>query len=55
VENRIRSGFDMVLGREPDLEEMTGLRSFLAVKPGEKGVRDLLWTLLTSVEFQVNH
>jgi len=55
VENRIRSGFDMVLGREPDLEEMAGLRSFLAVKPGEKGVRDLLWTLLTSVEFQVNH
>ena len=55
IEARVREAFRAVLGRAPDAVELQQCQSLLAVQSPEKGVRNLLWALLTSAEFQVNH
>ena len=54
-EARVRESFLTVLGRAPDVGEAQQCRSILAASSPEKGVRNLLWALLTCAEFQVNH
>jgi hypothetical protein len=54
-EARVREAFARVLGRQPDALEMKQCRPILDAQPGERGVRSLLWALLTCAEFQVNH
>ncbi len=54
-EARVREAFNSVLGRAPDVVELKQCQSILAGQTPEKGVRNLLWALLTCAEFQVNH
>lgn len=54
-EARIREAFLAVLGRAPDAVETKQCLSLLATQSPEKGVKGLLWALLTCAEFQVNH
>lgn len=55
VQRRVTLAFRSILGRSPDSEESAMFKSFLAKKNDDKGVRDLMWALLTSAEFQLNH
>jgi mono/diheme cytochrome c family protein len=52
---RVRAAFRAVFGRDPDREELKTSAAYLTAHPGERGQRQLLWALLTSTEFQVNH
>ncbi|HEV8542864.1 MAG TPA: DUF1553 domain-containing protein [Verrucomicrobiae bacterium] len=52
---RIEKAFGIVLGREPDREEAEQLKPLLLSAPPEEAVKNLLWTLLASAEFQLNH
>lgn len=54
-EARVRDAFSAVLGRAPDAIELRQCQSMLAAQSPERGVRNLLWALLTCAEFQVNH
>jgi hypothetical protein len=54
-EARVREAFSSVLGRAPDALELQQCQSMLAAQSPEKGVKNLLWALLTCAEFQVNH
>jgi hypothetical protein len=54
-EARVREAFSAVLGRSPDAAELQQCQSMLNAQSPEKGVRNLLWALLTCAEFQVNH
>ncbi|MBI4663520.1 MAG: DUF1553 domain-containing protein [Verrucomicrobia bacterium] len=54
-EARIGPAFATVLGRAPDSEERKRVQEFLAKQTTEAGVKHLLWALLASAEFQVNH
>ena len=47
--------FQRVLQREPDREELAETAKFLRSGPAAKTAPELLWTLLTSAEFQFNH
>jgi len=53
-EARVREAFSAVLGRVPDAVELQQCQSMLAAQSPEKGVKNLLWALLTCAEFQVN-
>lgn len=52
---RVKVAFRSVFGREPDGVELKTSAAYLTAHPGEQGQRQLLWALLTSTEFQVNH
>ncbi len=54
-EARVREAFSSVLERAPDAVELQQCQSMLAAESPEKGVKNLLWALLTCAEFQVNH
>ncbi len=54
-EARVRAAFSIVLARAPDAAELQQCQSILNAQPPQKGVRTLLWALLTCAEFQVNH
>jgi hypothetical protein len=54
-ETRVREAFSTVLGRSPDAAELQRCQSILNAQSPQKGVRNLLWALLTCAEFQVNH
>jgi hypothetical protein len=54
-EARVHEAFVAVLGRSPDALELQRCQSMLAAQPAERGVKNLLWALLTCAEFQVNH
>ena len=54
-EARIREAFAVTLGRAPDAAELKQCQSLLNSQSPEKGVKNLLWALLTCAEFQVNH
>jgi hypothetical protein len=54
-EQRVREAFAVVFGREPDRDEQRACVNHLAARPAEAGVKQLVWALLTSAEFQVNH
>jgi len=55
IEARIEKAFVLVLGRPPQCDEAGRMKSLLASQPAEKGVKNLLWTLVASAEFQLNH
>lgn len=52
---RVREAFLTVFGRIPDATELQQCQAMLNTQSPEKGTRNLLWALLTSTEFQVNH
>ena len=54
-EDFLAAAYQVVLGRAPDPTELQQCQSILSAQPAEKGVRKLLWALLTCAEFQVNH
>lgn len=55
AEARVRRAFQSVFGREPDREELRECVSYLAARSPEWGVKQLLWAMLSSAEFQLNH
>jgi hypothetical protein len=55
VEARINKAFSIFLGRAPDGEEREKFRELLATQAPEMGIKNLLWTLAASAEFQLNH
>jgi hypothetical protein len=55
AEQRVKRAFLMVLGREPDSAESAELATLGKAGTRENGVRNILWALLSSAEFQLNH
>ena len=54
-EVRIDQAFLIVLGRLPDAEEKSALTAYLAQRTREAGAKQMLWALIASAEFLVNH
>lgn len=52
---RVRDAFAAVFGRDPDAEELRECSAYLKSRSTEAGAKQLLWAMLTSAEFQVNH
>jgi Protein of unknown function (DUF1549)/Protein of unknown function (DUF1553)/Planctomycete cytochrome C len=52
---RVREAFSAVFGRDPDAEELRECSGYLKGRSTEAGAKQLLWAMLTSAEFQVNH
>ncbi len=52
---RVREAFATVFGREPDAEELRECSAHLQGRSPEAGAKQLLWAMLTSGEFQLNH
>jgi hypothetical protein len=52
---RIEKAFLVFLARAPDAEERERFRDSLATQAPETGIKNLLWTLAASAEFQLNH
>jgi hypothetical protein len=54
ISERVREAFIAVFGRFPDAEEAVAAGDFLEERASDPaaGVRDLLWALMTSAEFQ---
>jgi hypothetical protein len=52
---RAREAVRAVLGREPDRDEWKEATRYLEARSPESGVKQLVWALLTSTEFQTNH
>jgi mono/diheme cytochrome c family protein len=55
AEARVRRAFEAVFAREPDREELRECVAYLAARSPEAGVKQLLWAMLSSAEFQLNH
>jgi mono/diheme cytochrome c family protein len=55
AEARVRHAFDAVFARAPEREELRECVTYLAARSAEAGVKQLLWALLSSAEFQLNH
>jgi len=54
-DQRVREAFLTIYGRSPDREELRACAGYLTARSPEAGVSQLLWALLTSAEFQLNH
>ncbi|WP_394796626.1 DUF1553 domain-containing protein [Armatimonas sp.] len=55
-ERQVREAFQVSFGRLPDATELQQCQTILKTASSpERGVQNLLWALLTSAEFQVNH
>jgi len=54
-QERISMAYQSVLGREPDAVEQARLMDYLEHREPATGVQQLLWILVTSAEFMVNH
>jgi len=54
-DQRVRDAFAAVFGRAPDRDEARECGAYLQSRSPDAGTRQLLWALLTSAEFQVNH
>jgi hypothetical protein len=54
-ETRVREAFTAVFGREPERDEARECTDYLATRPVEAGVKQLLWAMVSSAEFQLNH
>lgn len=52
---RVRLAFQTLFLRPPDSEELSMCVDYLKSRPTESGVEQLLWSLFTSAEFQLNH
>jgi len=55
AEARVRGAFAAVFGREPQRDELHECAAYLSARSPEAGVKQLLWALLSSAEFQLNH
>lgn len=55
IDLRIREAYLTVLGRSPDAMELQQCKQMLTSQSVEKGVKNLLWALISSAEFKVNH
>jgi hypothetical protein len=55
VDRRIQQAFQAVFLRDPDPEESRVALEFLRPRSIEAGVQQLLWSMFTSAEFQLNH
>jgi len=55
AEARVRRAFEAVFARQPDREELRECVAYLAARSPEAGVKQLLWAMLSSAEFQLNH
>lgn len=55
VEAQVSLAFELVLGRKPVGDELEPARRLVEGNPGEQGIKHLLWALLASAEFQLNH
>src|SRR5262249_18625448 len=55
AETRVREAFAAIFGRAPDREEMRECSAYLTARTPEAGVKQLLWAMLSSAEFQLNH
>jgi hypothetical protein len=55
VAARVRGAFAAVFGREPEKDELRECSGYLATRSPEAGVKQLLWAMLSSAEFQLNH
>jgi hypothetical protein len=51
----VKKAFDLVLGREPNSAEVEELKTLGVSGSSEAGVKNILWALLSSAEFQLNH
>jgi hypothetical protein len=54
-EKQVREAFGAVFGRAPETDEMRECSTYLAARSPEAGVKQLLWAMLSSAEFQLNH
>jgi hypothetical protein len=54
-EARVRAVFAAVFGREPERDELRECAAYLSARSSEAGVKQFLWAMLTSAEFQLNH
>lgn len=52
---RVRAAFAAVYGRDPEPDELRECAAHLEARAAEPGLKQLLWALLTSAEFQLNH
>ena len=55
TESRVREAYTAVFGRAPDTEEMRECNAYLGARSPEAGVKQLLWAMLSSAEFQLDH
>lgn len=55
IEAQVSLAFELVLGRKPGGDELEPARRLIERHPGEQGIKHLLWALLASAEFQLNH
>jgi hypothetical protein len=55
AEIRVREAFAAVFGREPDRDELRECAAYLTARAPEPGAKQLLWAMLSSAEFQLNH
>lgn len=55
VRGRAQEAISAVLGRAPEPDELREAVAFLSTRPSISGSRDLVWALVTSAEFQLNH
>jgi len=51
----VSKAFTEIFGRAPDPEEAQQCAEYLAARSPEQGVKQLVWAMLTSAEFQINH
>src|SRR6185436_16009369 len=52
---RVRTAFAAVYGREPERDEWRECTAYLTARAPEASVKQLLWAMLSSAEFQLNH
>ena len=55
VRGRAQEAISSVLGRAPEPDELREAVAFLSKRPTTSGSQDLVWALVTSAEFQLNH
>jgi hypothetical protein len=55
AEARVRLATETVFGRPPERDELAAATHYLAERAPDAGTKQLLWALLTSAEFQLNH
>lgn len=55
AEAQVNAAFWTVFGRSPDAEELQASAEFLQSSASNPRLKQFLWALLTSAEFQVNH
>jgi hypothetical protein len=54
-DERVHQAFAAAFGRPPDPDELRECSHYLATRSPEAGVKQLLWAMLSSAEFQLNH